>query len=519
MKLFSTSDEKQIADHGISLEKIENQLETFKEGIPFVNMISSAVIGNGIRRCTNQEKEDYISTFEARKEGFKLLKFVPASGAATRMFKELFKFLKEFHPHEESINAYVNRTNASMVSTFFIGMEKFPFYDEVMHSLKTKHADYNLLSDDIQKYYFVKEMLLENGLNYGGYPKGLLPFHKYTAETMTAFEEHLYEAALYATSNGEAYLHFTISEDHANKFDKEFDRIEKKVEKETGVSFIISFSYQKKSTDTIAVDMQDKPFRESDNTLLFRPAGHGALIENLNEQEGDVLFVKNIDNVVVARLRSEIAAYKKMLAGMLFDIQETAFSYRRALDKESVDEVLINEIKDFIAKELNVVVKPDFYKFKEVYQVAYLKEKLDRPIRICGMVKNEGEPGGGPFWIKDEDGNVSLQIIESAQMDVSNSKQRGILKTATHFNPVDLVCGVKNYVGEKYDLSKFTNPRQGFITEKTKNGKALKAMELPGLWNGGMANWNTVFVEVPLITFNPVKTVNDLLKPPHQVSK
>ncbi|UNY99519.1 DUF4301 family protein [Zhouia spongiae] len=516
MKSLSTSDKEQIKEYGVAIGKIEDQLQTFAEGIPFVNLISSATIGNGIKQLNDKKRELYIRKFEQSKNDLRLLKFVPASGAATRMFKELFKFLKEFDPYDESVNAYINRTGSSMVSTFFIGVEKFPFYEEVMKGVLGKHTGYSSLTDDLQKYYFVKEMLQDSGLNYGGYPKGLIPFHKYESENMTAFEEHLYEAALYAASKGEAYLHFTISEDHAHKFDEEFERIEKKVEKDTGVSFSISFSYQKKSTDTIAVDLNNKPFREPGNTLLFRPAGHGALIENLNEQEGDIIFIKNIDNVVVARLREEIAKYKKMLAGLLLDIQERSYAFRRELDQPSIDNYRIEIIKEFIENELNVMVKADFDKYKEVYQVEYLKEKLDRPIRVCGMVKNEGEPGGGPFWIKDEDGNISLQIIESAQIDISNSKQNSILKTSTHFNPVDLVCSTKNYKGEKYDLTGFTNPKQGFITEKTKDGKSLKALELPGLWNGAMANWNTIFVEVPLITFNPVKTVNDLLKPPHQ---
>lgn len=517
--LFTEADKAQIKEYGLSVNKILDQLETFKEGIPNVNMTGSAKVGDGIKKYTKEEVQQLISFFEQRKEAYKLVKFVPASGAATRMFKELFTFIKEYDPHEESINAYVNKSGARSVSTFFIGLEKFPFYEEVMQRLVTKHIDYNSFSDDHQKYLFVKEMLLETGLNYGGSPKGLLPFHAYQSKNATAFEEHLYEAALYAATKQQAFLHFTISEDHAHNFDVEFNKIEEKVEKDTGVSFDISFSFQKKSTDTIAVDPDNNPFREEDGTLLFRPAGHGALIENLNDLEGDILFIKNIDNVVVARYRDEIAAYKKMLGGILLEIQERCFEYRKALDNKDIEGNEITAIKEYAEKELNVAVKPDFYKYKEIYQIEYLKEILDRPIRVCGMVKNEGEPGGGPFWIKDEDGNISLQIVESAQMDLSNSKQRAILTSATHFNPVDIVCGIKNYKGIKYDLRNFTNPKQGFITQKTKNGKSLKALELPGLWNGGMAQWNTVFVEVPLLTFNPVKTVNDLLKPPHQVHK
>ncbi|UGU14270.1 DUF4301 family protein [Sinomicrobium kalidii] len=517
--MFTEKDRQQLEGKGITVAEVMKQIELFKEGVPYVNLLDSATLNDGILSVSETQKQHYISLYDKQKDALNVMKFVPASGAATRMFRALFRFLEGFNPESDTFNTYVNRENAQGMQTFFIGVEKLPFYDEVIQRLTAKDPHYEQLPDDRQKYLFVREMLAEDGLNYGAFPKGLLPFHKYKTHSATAFEEHLYEAALYDVSNGVAHLHFTISEKHSRKFDAEFNRIESYVEEKSGASFTISFSYQKKSTDTIAVTPEDQPFRDNDGSLLFRPAGHGALIENLNEQEADIIFIKNIDNVVVYRYKHEMADYKKMLAGILLEYRDKVFAYARMLDGEEVTEAQIAEIKSFLHDKLNTLTAPDFHKYTRHYQVEHLKEKLNRPIRVCGMVKNEGDPGGGPFWIKDEDGNISLQIIETAQIDRGNKKQVKILNGATHFNPVDIVCGIKNYKGEKYNLPDFVDPKQAFITGKTREGKELKALERPGLWNGGMAFWNTVFVEVPLITFNPVKTVNDLLKPAHQVKE
>lgn len=508
---------QQLKNKGIAIEKVQSQIEIFKEGIPFVNLVNSATIGNGIMKVSHEEKESLIEYFKKQRDELNMLKFVPASGAATRMFKSLFTFLEKFNPEEDTFTSYVNREKDSNIKSFFIGLEKLPFYDELKEHLLKKYNDFDDLPDDRQRVILVEEMLLEDGFNYGNYPKGLLPFHKYKTHAATAFEEHLYEAAIYATANGKAKLHFTISEEHLEKFNKEFTNIKDYVKEKTGVEFDVSFSFQKGSTDTLAVTMENEPFISDNGEILFRPGGHGALIENLNDQDADIIFIKNIDNVVVYRNKFEIASYKEVLAGILLALKEKAFKYRNLLNTNSLTDADIAKIKNFLENEMNVFVTPDFKKYREKYQVEYLIEKLDRPIRVCGMVKNEGEPGGGPFWVKDESGNISLQIIESAQIDKLNKKQREIFKSSTHFNPVDIVCTTKNYKGEKFDLLKFVDHKQAFITEKTKEGRPLKALELPGLWNGSMANWNTVFVEVPLVTFNPVKTVNDLLKPSHQV--
>jgi uncharacterized protein DUF4301 len=514
---FTEKDIKQIEKKGLTVEKVNAQIQLFKTGFPFINLKGRATIGNGILKLNKKEKEEYITYFNDKRDTISMLKFVPASGAATRMFKFLFSFIKEYNPDKESINSYINRKKATDLSIFIIGLKYLPFYYKVKQQLYKDYKNFDSLSNNQQITLFIKTMLQKSKLNYGDFPKGLLPFHQYRNHIATAFEEHLFEAAYYASSHNKASLHFTISEKHNHKFDDEFKRIEEIVEKKTNTAFNISFSYQKESTDTIAVTTKNIPFREEDGSLLFRPSGHGALMENLNDLDADVIFVKNIDNVAVFNFEEEVGQYKKMLAGILLKIQEQAFKYQKDLDNKDVNEEELIKIAQFLSNEMNITISSEFEKYSTKYQIEYLAQKLNRPIRVCGMVKNEGEPGGGPFWVKEENGNFSLQIVESAQIDKKNKLQKDILKKATHFNPVDLVCGIKNYKGKTFNLTKFVDPKTAFITMKTKVGNELKALELPGLWNGSMANWNSIFVEVPLITFNPVKTVNDLLKPQHQI--
>ncbi|MBC3845514.1 DUF4301 family protein [Winogradskyella echinorum] len=515
---FTKKDLDQIKRKGLTVQDVESQIELFKNGIPFTNIAEAATINNGITALDDNLIREATEHFEAHRNEKKLIKFVPASGAATRMFKFLFQFIKEYNPQNESINSYINKNKLRDMSLFLVGLEKLPFYDLVLDHLKSKHIDFSTLSNSEKIWHFAQAMLDENGLNYGNSPKGLLPFHRYrSSHISTAFEEHLYEAALYASVNNKAELHFTISERFKDKFDEEFKRIEEYVESGTGVSFNISFSYQQESTDTIAVTIKDEPFRESDNSLLFRPSGHGALLKNLNALDADIIFVKNIDNVVVKYYKEEVAKYKQVLAGILLKLQAKTFEFLHFLDANNPKEVDFKAIEDFLSEEMSIKISSEYKKYTDYYKIEYLREKLNRPIRICGMVKNEGEPGGGPFWVKNKYSNQSLQIVESAQINLKDKKQKELLKNATHFNPVDLVCGVKNYKGEKFDLEKYVDRNAAFITMKTKTGKDLKALELPGLWNGSMAFWNTIFVEVPIITFNPVKTVNDLLKAPHQI--
>lgn len=496
---FSEKDKIQIQKNALTLEKVNAQIELIKSGMAFSKLKNAAIIGNGILKI--EDENQYVNIFENNRDSINMIKFVPASGAATRMFKFLFSFLKD------------KKANNELWMKFSSNLEKLPFYNHVKDELPT---DFERLSDEEKQIEFVKTMLNEDGLNYGFFPKGLLPFHNYSNGTSTAFEEHFYEAALYASSNKKAHLHFTISEAHKDKFDVELIKIQSRIETETNTEFDVSFSFQKKSTETIAIKANDTLYREKNGSLLFRPSGHGALLENLNDLDYDVIFIKNIDNVVVKAQHYSISSSKKMLAGVLLTIQKQAFEFLKAIENNTISEEKIIEITRFISGKMNVEIDADFEDFNLKQKSYYLFSKLNRPIRVCGMVKNEGEPGGGPFWVEDDNGNTSLQIVESAQIDSSNENQLNILKNATHFNPVDLVCGVKNYKGDKFDLTKFVDYNAAFITMKSKEGVDIKALELPGLWNGSMANWNTIFVEVPLETFNPVKTVNDLLKPQHQ---
>lgn len=515
---FTEQDIKQIKENGLAVNQVNKQVSLFKKGLPYINIHSAATINHGILKLSDNDQNHYLKYFDENRIRKAFIKFVPASGAATRMFKFLFDFLGDFKPDEETIDTYVNQKSASDLSVFHVGIKKFPFYKKVKQQLYNDYKDFDDLTINHQLLLFVKSMIDEDKLNYGNSPKGLLPFHQYKDNIVTAFEEHLYESALYASTNNKADLHFTISEQHNQRFKEEFKRIEEFVQRETNTKFNITYSFQKHSTDTIAVTPKNEPFRDENGSLLFRPSGHGALLENLNQLNTDVIFIKNIDNVVTNKFVDEVAKYKKLLAGILLEVQEQAFKYQEDLDDENISEAEIYEIARFLSNKLNVVINTGFENYSKKYQIEYLQKKLNKPIRVCGMVKNEGEPGGGPFWVKEESGTISLQIVESAQIDTNIKQQGEIFKKSTHFNPVDLVCGVKNYKGEKYDLSKYVNPNTAFITLKNKAGKDLKALELPGLWNGSMAFWNTIFVEVPLITFNPVKTVNDLLKDAHQTS-
>lgn len=514
---FSEKDLKQIAKKGLHIDQVHKQINTFVSGLPFSNLVAAATVNDGILKLDANETDTVISLFNEKKNSLNIVKFVPASGAATRMFKFLFQFLDVYNPAVETFNSYLNTSDSKDLQIFFVGLEKFPFYQEVMAVLHKNYANFSDLDTSYRAKLFVKTMLDKNGLNYGDSPKGLLPFHSYTKQVVsTAFEEHLFESALYASCNSLTKLHFTISENHKDKFHSEFLRIEEKVQRVTNSYFDISYSYQKEATDTIAVTPQNVPFRLENGDLLFRPSGHGALLENLNDLDADIIFIKNIDNVVVYKHKEEVAKNKKLLAGILISVQQQAFQYLEQIDAGTISEEKIIEIARFLTNSMQVKISIEFEKYAEKYQIEYLYNKLNRPMRVCGMVKNEGEPGGGPFWVKDESGSISLQIVESAQINQKDVYQKSILKNATHFNPVDLVCGVKNYKGVKFNLTQFIDEKAAFITKKTESGKDLKALELPGLWNGSMANWNTIFVEVPLITFNPVKTVNDLLKAPHQ---
>ncbi len=505
--MFTEKNKQQINSHGLSEVEIMRQLEIFKKGIPFTNVIEATSVGNGIKAFSESEKQNYANLFESQKDNLDLLKFVPASGAATRMFKFLHRFLDVYDPNDD-IDDFLQKEKNSDLKTFFDSLEKFPFTGKVFKSLESKFPRFSDYEKGKMFLLFVQEMLGEDGLNYSHTPKGLVPFHKNGNDYITAFGEQLYEAAFYSSSKGVAHLHFTVSEEHEVKFRKRHEEIQHFVEKRTGMKFNISYSFQKKKTDTIAATLNNEPFLDENRNLIFRPSGHGALLQNLNEMDADVIFIKNIDNVISEKYVEVVALHKKVLAGKLISLQQKIFSLVADLKTESPSEESLNDAFEFISEELRITEVP-----KNKNSILNI---LERPIRICGVVENTGAPGGGPFVIKNSRGEVSRQIVEMSQIDINNPEQKALVDRATHFNPVDLVCGVRNYNGEKFNLLEFADPDAGFISEKSYQGKPIKALELPGLWNGAMANWNTVFVEVPLITFNPVKTVNDLLNEVHQ---
>lgn len=512
---FTKEQIAQIKKKGIKPEEVERQIAIFKRGNIVVNIREAATLKNGIKYIPEEERQQLTDLYESRRKDLDILKFVPASGAATRMFKAFYQFLSQYNEKEESVEEFIERTNFEKLEIFFRRLEELPFFEEV----KDKIDNYEDLPLNERRLRFVKMMLSEDGADLGNTPKGLVPFHKYKDHLATAFEEHLREAAVYATPNGTAKIHFTIAREHEDKFKNEFAAIKERLQKETGKKFDISFSFQDTKTDTLAVNEENEPVKEENGEFFFRPGGHGALIDNLNNQDADLIFIKNIDNVVIPKNLEVLSENKRMLAGKMLQVQEKIFYYLKKLENPKVSEETLSEAFKFMQREANSGLSFEFEKLERQEKIAVLKRKLNRPLRVCGMVRNEGEPGGGPFWVTEPEGEISLQIVESSQIDHDNYQQSKIAREATHFNPVDIVCGLKNYSGEKFDLTNFIDPNTSFIAGKTKDGKKIKALELPGLWNGGMADWISIFVEVPLETFNPVKTVVDLLKPTHQVQR
>lgn len=503
--MLTKSDLVQLKNKGINQETIEQQLKDFKKGFQYAKLLKAATIGDGIIQV--QDKEHYLKMFnKSISEGLDIAKFVPASGAATRMFKALFEFL-HCSPEEQK-----ELENNEPYQSFINNLDKFAFYEDLKKQLKPGPFS----ADDAAE--IISALLMDKGLNYGSLPKGLLKFHKEDNKCATPLEEHLKETAGYGcNNNATGTVHFTVSPEHHDLFKELVQLVKGGLEKVYSISYDISFSFQKPSTDTIAVNLDNTPFRDENGELLFRPGGHGALIENLNDLNHDLIFIKNIDNVVPEHLQGETIELKKILAGALLEKKDNIFGLLSDLDTDeqtALENAVFNGFR-FLKDELQVSTEADSFKTDEE-KVSYLKDKLNRPIRVCGMVKNEGDVGGGPFWVMQNDGNASLQIVEGPQIDPNNQDQQKILKSSTHFNPVDLVCYVKDYKGNKFDLTNFIDHETGFISDKSKNGKPLKAMELPGLWNGAMANWITFFVEVPVSTFTPVKTVMDLLRPQHQ---
>ena len=507
--MLTHEDKELLAKKGISEEKIAEQLACFEKGFPFLKLSAAASVENGgIMRADEKGCEQYLAAWDAYKAGDKkIVKFVPASGAASRMFKNMFEFL----------GAEYDKPTTDFEKKFFDHIHDFAFYNDLNAAcLDNTGKNINALLSEHNYKAVVSNLLESAGLNYGALPKGLLKFHRYADGVRTPLEEHLVEGALYAAGKtGEVNVHFTVSTEHRALFEKLVAAKAAEYEAKYGTTYHISFSEQKPSTDTVAADMENKPFRDKDGKLLFRPGGHGALIENLNDLDADIVFIKNIDNVVPDRLKADTVTYKKLLAGVLVTLQKQAFEYLELLDGGHYSHEQLETIIRFVQQQLRCR-RTDLKELEDADLVIYLRKKLNRPMRVCGMVKNVGEPGGGPFLAYNPDGTISLQILESSQIDMNDPEKEAMFEKGTHFNPVDLVCAVRDYKGNKFNLLKHVDKATGFISYKSKNGKDLKALELPGLWNGSMSDWNTVFVEVPLSTFNPVKTVNDLLREQHQ---
>lgn len=511
MKL-SDNDLQLLEEKGINQATIDEQIKRFREGFPFIRIEKASTPGDGIKQLSLEDLKRFVSEYEA--EDIRSLKFVPASGAASRMFKDLFSFLEKYSNQEVDYDDLINESELAAIFDFFKNIEKFAFFQDLKSVMEKDghHLEESLLK---RKFPLILEYLLDKkGLNYGNLPKGLLKFHQYEDTTRTPVEEHLVEGANYCKSEGLlVYIHFTVPPAFMDGFKKIIQTKVPVYESMFGVKYNITFSIQDPSTDTIAVDLQNEPFREDDGSMLFRPGGHGSLLYNMNQFDHDLIFIKNIDNVAPDWLKKDTFQYKKALAGVLLNVQKKIFNFLQVLEYP-VSEEEVNEMIKFVEHKLCVLPGVDLDSPEK--KLAFLKQKLNRPIRVCGMVKNEGEPGGGPYWAKCPDGSVSLQIIESSQVDMNNDQQKQLFFNATHFNPVDIIAAVKDYKGNKFDLMKYTDPATGFISKKSKSGRELKALEHPGLWNGSMSDWNTIFVEVPVTTFNPVKTVNDLLRQQHQ---
>ena len=478
MTNFSISDIQQIESHGLTIDTINKQLTDFQNGFPYSNIVSACIIGNGAFNYDDQI-DKYIDIYNHDCNKYRIVKFVPASGAATRMFKDLFEYLS---------TGQMNKTTQNVLDN----IEQFAFWDDLKKILPDAATD----TDKI------KYLVTEIGLDYGNKPKGLLQFHKYQNESRTAIAEHLIEGALYARANDTVRIHFTVSPEHMNGFQELLDNLVPTYETKFGIKYEISMSTQKKHTDTIAVNMDNTPFRNEDGTLLFRPAGHGALIANLNDIDADIVFIKNIDNVCPDHMRADTVTYKKLIGGILIDIKNKIFEYLHALDSGTAD---INEISKFIQDTLNITLH-------STPTTDTLYAILNRPIRICGIIKNTGAPGGGPFLVRDASGLISPQIVEPGQIA---PEKISILHDGEYFSPTDIACYIRDYRGCKFNLIEHVDETAGFISTKSKNGRDLRAMERPGLWNGAMAKWNTIFVITPCTTFTPAKTIIDLITPDH----
>jgi hypothetical protein len=511
---LSTADLAELEAHGITPEAASRQLRLYAEPPPPARLVRACAPGDGIRVLGEDQAGGYAHRYDEHARSMRVAKFVPASGAASRMFKSLLAVLSQGRLRtraEVEAAAAGGDADAKAVATFVARLDDFAFRDALAAALARDGIDIeSARENDVPR--LLSGLLHDGGLGYASMPKGLLLFHRANGEVRTPFEEHLVEAAQYARGAGDvARLHFTVSPEHEPLFRGLLDEVREKYERRFAVRYEVEFSQQKPSTDTIAVDPDGRPFRMPDGSLLLRPAGHGALIENLADSDADLLFIKNIDNVAVEHYLRTTVLWKRALAGVLLELRDEVFAHRRAI--ETGGEPAVGAALEFLRETFGTAA-PEAIAPDEIARFA--AEALDRPLRACGMISSDSDPGGGPFWVADENGRASVQIVETSQIDRRNEGQVAILKSARHFNPVDLVCITRDWKGRPYDLSRFIDTQAVFIAEKSQDGRPLRSLERPGLWNGAMAGWNSVFVEVSADTFHPVKTVNDLLDPAHQ---
>lgn len=508
--MLSTKDLEQLAQKGITELQFETQIQNFEKGFPYANLAGAATVGDGIVHFSDADINEYAQLFQSKQGELSLIKFVPASGAASRMFKDLIDV-------EQTYNQTEKKAGFAHITKCLDKVGKLALADALSEALQKDGLNLKTLVEQKDYATLARYILQPDGLGYQQKPKAMLLFHNYPEGARTAFEEHLVEGAAYAKMmDNTVHLHFTISPEHRGLFEQKMKEVVPVFEARYGVHYDIQFSEQMGKTDMVALDKKGNLVRNADGSILFRPGGHGALIENLNALEADLIFIKNIDNVTTDALRGTTYLYKKALAGYLLHVQETVHQCLQHLESLSVSESTLSQIEGFASKILNIRFSMTYFSRSMRERISYIARKLNRPIRVCGMVRNEGEPGGGPYWVRNEHGHKNLQIIEASQIDFNNRFQVEMVKESSHFNPVDLICAVKNYKGNKFNLKNYIDKNTGFISKKKQNGIEMTIQELPGLWNGAMADWNTIFVEVPIETFTPVKTLSDLLRKEHQ---
>jgi len=516
--MFTERDHQQFCDKGISSNLVEEQLAIFRRGVPFAILDRPCTIGDGIACLSSSELDQYANFFHQAVLSGRVTKFVPASGAASRMFKTLLAYrnVASAHTPDHTVNSLLSGSDQKACHDFFGNIQSFAFFDDLATEVSKQGLKISDLLQTREYRPILDHLLFSPGLNYARLPKGLIKFHRYPQHSRTPIEEHIFEGLEYAKdSTNTVRLHFTVSPEHQEFVEQHLAAIHPHFDSKT-VFPEITFSQQKSSTEILAVDLQNQPFRGTDGRLVFRPGGHGSLLENLSNLQGDIVFIKNIDNVVHDRLKDATTRYKNALGGYLISVQEQLFSHLRILMREELTDENCGHMMTFSHEVLGPSNPDEFRNWSRQHQKAFFIQQFNRPLRVCGVVPNTGEPGGGPFWVRHSNGSISLQIVESSQVDPLLSEQQAIWRSSTHFNPVDLVCGLKDFQGKPFNLNEFSDPDTGIISRKSHEGRDLKALELPGLWNGAMANWNTLFVEVPHITFNPVKTIFDLLRPEHQ---